>query len=109
MLKPSTRSSMDDKVQARVELFIFARNSLEEIAQKAQELGLYDDFMMIATVGLVAGEKNGSNMVESVSSIDVDNEQEMSALLTHLATAYTEMDHDDDTDPSDPDFWLNLN
>lgn len=109
MLKPSTRSSMEDKVQARVELFIFARNSLEEIAQKAQELGLYDDFMMIATVGLVAGEKEGKNVVESISTIDVDNDQEMSSLLAHLATSYTEMDDDDDSDPSDIDFWLNLN
>lgn len=100
---------MEDKVQARVELFIFARNSLEEIAQKAQELGLYDDFMMIATVGLVAGEKEGKNVVESISTIDVDNDQEMSSLLAHLATSYTEMDDDDDSDPSDIDFWLNLN
>lgn len=98
-----------DKADARVELFIFARNSFEEIALKARDLGLYDDFMMIATVGAVCGEKDGNNVVESVSTIDVDNEQEMSALLTHLATAYTEMDHDDDTDPSDIDFWLNLN
>lgn len=100
---------MEDKAQQRVELFIFARNSLEEIAQKAQELGLYDDFMMIATVGLVAGEKEGKNVVESISTIDVDNEQEMSSLLAHLATSYTEMDDDDDSDPSDIDFWLNLN
>lgn len=98
-----------DKADARVELFIFARNSFEEIALKARDLGLYDDFMMIATVGAVCGEKDGKNMVESVSTIDVDNEQEMSSLLAHLATAYTEMDNDDDTDPSDIDFWLNLN
>lgn len=99
-----------NKEDARVELFIFARNSFEDIAQKAKDLGLYDDFMMIATVGAVAGEKDGKNIVESVSTIDVDNEQEMSSLLTHLATAYTEMgEDDDDTDPSDIDFWLNLN
>lgn len=98
-----------DKADARVELFIFARNSFEEIADKARDLGIYDDFMMIATVGVVAGEQNGKNMVESVSTIDVDNEQEMTSLLAHLATAYTEMDDDDESDSSDPDFWLNLN
>lgn len=101
---------MDDKAQARVELFIFARNSFEEIANRAKDLGLYDDFMMIATVGAVAGQKDGNSIVESVSTIDVDSDQEMSSLLAHLATAYTEMeDDDDDTDSSDPDFWLNLN
>lgn len=99
-----------DKADARVELFIFARNSFEEIADKAKDLGIYDDFMMIATVGVVAGEQNGKNMVESVSTIDVDNEQEMTSLLAHLATSYAEMDDDDDEpDPSDPDYWLNLN
>ena len=99
-----------DKIEARVELFIFARNSFEEIMEKAQELGLYDDFMMIATMGLVVDERDGKNVVESISTIDVDNTEEMNSLLIHLATSYAEMgDDDDDTDPSDPDYWLNLN
>lgn len=98
-----------DKSEARVELFIFARNSFEEIMEKAQELGLYDDFMMIATMGIVTGEKDGKNVVESISTIDVDNTEEMNSLLIHLATSYAEMGDDDDTDPSDPDYWLNLN
>jgi hypothetical protein len=98
-----------DKAESRVELFIFARNSFEEIMEKAQELGLYDDFMMIATMGVVTGEVNGKNVVESISTIDVDNNEEMNSLLMHLATSFAEMDNDDDTDPSDPDFWLNLN
>jgi hypothetical protein len=77
---------------------------------KAKDLGIYDDFMMIATVGLVSGEKEGKNVVESISSIDVDNTEEMNSLLMYLATSFAEMDgDDDDTDPSDPDFWLNLN
>ena len=99
-----------DKAESRVELFIFARNSFEEIMEKAQELGLYDDFMMIATMGLVTGEKDGKNVVESISTIDVENTEEMNSLLMHLATSYAEMgDEDDDSDPSDPDYWLNLN
>lgn len=98
-----------DKNDARVELFIFARNSFEEIMEKAQELGLYDDFMMIATMGVVTGEKDGKNIVESISTIDVDNTEEMNSLLIHLASSYAEMGDDDDTDPSDPDYWLNLN
>jgi choline kinase len=98
------------KEEARLELFIFARNSFEEIMEKAKDFGIYDDFMMIATVGLVAGEKDGKNMVESISTIDVDNPEEMNSLLAYLATSYSEMDDDDDdTDSSDPDFWLNLN
>ena len=97
-----------DKAEARVELFIFARNSFEEIMEKAQELGLYDDFMMIATMGIVTGEKDGKNVVESISTIDVDNTEEMNSLLLHLANSYQE-DDDDDSDPSDPDYWLNLN
>lgn len=98
-----------NKEEARVELFIFARNSFEDIMQKAQDLGLYDDFMMIATVGVAAGEVNGKSVVESISTIDVDNVEEMNSLLIYLATSYQEMDDDDDdTDPSDPDYWLNL-
>ena len=99
-----------DKAESRVELFIFARNSFEEIMEKAQELGLYDDFMMIATMGIVTGQQDGKNIVESISTIDVDNTEEMNSLLMHLATSYAEMDDDDDEpDPSDPDYWLNLN
>jgi choline kinase len=97
-----------DKAESRVELFIFARNSFEEIMEKAQELGLYDDFMMIATMGIVTGEKDGKNVVESIFTIDVDNTEEMNSLLLHLANSYQE-DDDDDSDPSDPDYWLNLN
>lgn len=97
-----------DKSEARVELFIFARNSFEDIMEKAQDLGLYDDFMMIATMGIVTGEKDGKNVVESISTIDVENTEEMNSLLIHLATSYAEMGEGDDTDPSDPDFWLNL-
>jgi hypothetical protein len=98
------------KEEARVELFIFARNSFEDIAEKARELGVYDDFMMIGTVGLVTGEQDGKNVVESISTIDVDSQQEMNSLLVYLATSYAEMDEDDDdSDPSDPDYWLNLN
>jgi hypothetical protein len=47
-------------------------------------------------------------VVESISTIDVDNTEEMNSLLMHLATSYQEMDDDDDSDPSDPDYWLNL-
>jgi len=98
------------KKEARVELFILARNNFEEIMEKAKDLGIYDDFMMIATVGLVTGEQDGKNVVESISTIDVDNTEEMNSLLMYLATSYSEMDDDDDeTDSSDPDFWLNLN
>jgi hypothetical protein len=97
------------KEEARVELFIFARNSLEEIAEKARELGVYDDFMMIASVGLVVDQQKGKNVVESISTIDVDNQEEMNSLLMYLATSYQDDDDDDSGDTSDPDFWLNLN
>lgn len=98
------------KEEARVELFILARNNFEEIMEKAKDLGIYDDFMMIATVGIVAGEQDGKNVVESLATIDVETTDEMNSLLMYLATSYKEMDEDDDdTDPSDPDYWLNLN
>lgn len=108
MEKLSTHSSMT-KEEARVELFILARNNFEEIMEKAKDLGIYDDFMMIATVGIVAGEQDGKNVVESIATIDVETTEEMNSLLMYLATSYQEMDEDDeDIDPSDPDFWLNL-
>ena len=98
------------KEEARVELFIFARNSFEEIAEKAKDLGLYDDFMMVGTVGLVTGEQDNKNVVESISTIDVESQQEMNSLLMYLAASYTEEDEDDEgDDTSDPDFWINLN
>ena len=97
------------KEEARVELFILARNNFEDIMEKAKDLGIYDDFMMIATVGIVAGEQDGKNVVESIATIDVETTEEMNSLLMYLATSYQEMDEDDeDIDPSDPDFWLNL-
>jgi len=97
------------KEEARVELFILARNNFEEIMEKSKDLGIYDDFMMIATVGIVAGEQDGKNVVESIATIDVETTEEMNSLLMYLATSYQEMDEDDeDIDPSDPDFWLNL-
>lgn len=108
MARLSTHSSMT-KEEARVELFILARNNFEEIMEKAKDLGIYDDFMMIATVGIVAGEQDGKNVVESIATIDVETTEEMNSLLMYLATSYQEMDEDDeDIDPSDPDFWLNL-
>ena len=98
------------KEEARVELFIFARNSFEEIAEKAKDLGLYDDFMMVGTVGLVTGEQDDKNVVESISTIDVESQQEMNSLLMYLVASYTEEDEDDEgDDTSDPDFWINLN
>jgi len=98
------------KEEARVELFIFARNSFEEITEKAKDLGLYDDFMMVGTVGLVTGEQDDKNVVESISTIDVESQQEMNSLLMYLAASYTEEDEDDEgDDTSDPDFWINLN
>jgi hypothetical protein len=98
------------KEEARVEFFIYARNSFEEICNKAKDLGLYDDFMMIGTVGLVTGEHDGKNVVESISTIDVDSQQEMNSLVAYLAASYQEMDDDDEVDDtSDPDFWINLN
>ena len=98
------------KEEARLELFIFARNSFEEISEKAKDLGLYDDFMMIGTVGLVTGEQDGKNVVESISTIDVDSQQEMNSLLVYLAASYDEDDEDSEgDDTSDPDFLINLN
>ena len=98
------------KEEARVEFFIYARNSFEEICNKAKDLGLYDDFMMIGTVGLVTGEQDGKNVVESISTIDVESQQEMNSLVAYLAASYQEMDDDDEgDDTSDPDFWMNLN
>lgn len=98
------------KEEARVELFILARNNFEEIAEKARDLGIYDDFMMIGTVGLVTGEQDGKNVVESISTIDVDSQEEMNSLLVYLAASYNEDDEDSEgNDTSDPDFWINLN
>jgi hypothetical protein len=98
------------KEEARVELFILARNNFEEIAEKARDLGIYDDFMMICTVGLVTGEQDGKNVVESISTIDVDSQEEMNSLLVYLAASYNEDDEDSEgDDTSDPDFWINLN
>jgi hypothetical protein len=98
------------KEEARVELFILARNNFEEIAEKARDLGIYDDFMMICTVGLVTGEQDGKNVVESISTIDVDSQEEMNSLLVYLAASYDEDDEESEgDDTSDPDFWINLN
>ena len=96
-----------DKAQARIELFMFAKNSFDDILSKAEDLGLLDDFMMIASAGLVVDQIDGNNVVESVSNINVDTKEEMISLVTYLMGAYSEDDEADDT--SNIDYWLNLN
>lgn len=96
-----------DKAQARIELFMFAKNSFDDILSKAEDLGLIDEFMMIASAGLVVDQIDGNNVVESVSNINVDTKEEMISLVTYLMGAYSEDDEADDT--SNIDYWLNLN
>ena len=96
-----------DKAQARIELFMFAKNSFDDILSKAEDLGLIDVFMMIASAGLVVDQIDGNNVVESVSNINVDTKEEMISLVTYLMGAYSEDDEADDT--TNIDYWLNLN
>ena len=96
-----------DKAQARIELFMFAKNSFDDILNKAEELGLIDEFMMIASAGLVVDQVDGNSIVESVSNINVDTKEEMISLVTYLMGSYREDIEGDDT--SDIDYWLNLN
>ena len=95
------------KEEARLELFMFAKNSFDDILNKAEDLGLIDEFMMIASAGLVVDQIDGNNVVESVSNINVDTKEEMISLVTYLMGAYSEDDEADDT--SNIDYWLNLN
>ena len=96
-----------DKAQARIELFMFAKNSFDDILSKAEDLGLIDEFMMIASAGLVVDQIDGNNVVESVSNINVDTKEEMISLVTYLMGSYSEDSEGDDT--SNIDYWLNLN
>lgn len=96
-----------DKDQARIELFMFAKNSFDDILNKAEDLGLLDDFMMIASAGLVVDHIDGNSVVESVSNINVDTKEEMISLVTYLMGAYSEDTEGDDT--TNIDYWLNLN
>jgi hypothetical protein len=96
-----------DKAAARIELFMFAKNSFDDILNKAEELGLIDEFMMIASAGLVVDQVDGNSIVESVSNINVDTKEEMISLVTYLMGAYSEDDEADDT--TNIDYWLNLN
>ncbi len=96
-----------DKAQARIELFMFAKNSFDDILNKAEDLGLIDEFMMIASAGLVVDQIDGNSVVESVSNINVDTKEEMISLVTYLMGAYSEDDEADDT--TNIDYWLNLN
>ena len=47
---------------ARIELFMFAKNSFDDILSKAEDLGLLDDFMMIASAGVVVEQIDGNNV-----------------------------------------------
>lgn len=96
-----------DKDQAKIELFMFAKNSFDDIMNKAEDLGLLDDFMMIASAGLVVDQIDGNNVVESVSNINVDTKEEMISLVTYLMSSYSEDTEGDDT--TNIDYWLNLN
>ena len=81
--------------------------SFDDILNKAEDLGLLDDFMMIASAGLVVDQIDGNNVVESVSNINVDTKEEMISLVTYLMGAYSEDSEGDDT--TNIDYWLNLN
>ena len=96
-----------EKAMARIELFMFAKNSFDDILNKAEDLGLIDEFMMIASAGLVVDHIDGNSVVESVSNINVDTKEEMISLITYLMGSYSEDSEGDDT--SDIDYWLNLN
>jgi choline kinase len=97
----------EEKAAARIELFMFAKNSFDDILNKAEELGLIDEFMMIASAGLVVDQVDGNSIVESVSNINVDTKEEMISLVTYLMGSYREDDEADDT--TNIDYWLNLN
>ena len=97
----------EEKAAARIELFMFAKNSFDDILNKAEELGLIDEFMMIASAGLVVDQVDGNSIVESVSNINVDTKEEMISLVTYLMGSYIEDDEADDT--TNIDYWLNLN
>jgi len=97
----------EEKAEARIELFMFAKNSFDDILNKAEDLGLINEFMMIASAGLVVDQIDGNSVVESVSNINVDTKEEMISLVTYLMSAYSEDDEADDT--TNIDYWLNLN
>jgi len=97
----------EEKAAARIELFMFAKNSFDDILTKAEDLGLIEDFMMIASAGIVVDQIDGNNVVESVSNINVETKEEMISLVTYLMGAYSEDAEGDDT--SNIDYWLNLN
>jgi hypothetical protein len=97
----------EEKTAARIELFMFAKNSFDDILTKAEDLGLIEDFIMIASAGIVVDEIDGNSIVESVSNINVDTKDEMISLVTYLMGSYSEDDEADDT--SNIDYWLNLN
>lgn len=97
----------DERARARIELFMFAKNSFDDIMNKAEDLGLLDDFMMIASAGLVVDQIDGNNVVESVSNINVDTKEEMISLVAYLMSSYSEDIEGDDT--TNIDYWLNLN
>jgi hypothetical protein len=95
------------KEEARLELFMFAKNSFDDILNKAEDLGLIDEFMMIASAGIVVDQIDGNSVVESVSNINVDTKEEMISLVTYLMGSYREDSEGDDT--TNIDYWLNLN
>jgi hypothetical protein len=97
----------EEKAEARIELFMFAKNSFDDILNKAEDLGLIDEFMMIASAGIVVDQVDGNSIVESVSNINVDTKEEMISLVTYLMGSYSEDDEADDT--TNIDYWLNLN
>jgi hypothetical protein len=97
----------EEKAAARIELFMFAKNSFDDILNKAEDLGLINEFMMIASAGLVVDQIDGNSVVESVSNINVDTKEEMISLVTYLMSSYSEDDEADDT--TNIDYWLNLN
>ena len=95
---------MTKEEQDRIEFFIKVREKFEDIEDLAKQYNVEEDYMSILCVGLLEEqEDSGKYRVNAISSIFVDNETEMSSLMTHLAATYSE---EDSPDFGDVDYWL---
>lgn len=92
------------KEEAKMDFLIRAQGKLDEIADLAEIMGLDNELLMVCTVGLVK-DKGGIFTIDAISRLEVDNENELNAVLNYLNKNYEDEEEGEDT--SSIDFWLN--
>lgn len=87
-----------------VEFFIKLQEKMEEIQELVDNYGFRDKFVSAWLFGIEQETKKDRVSISAMAGMDVSDLEELEVALTHIIEQY---DEDDESDPSDVEFWLN--